>query len=389
MRRWALLAAVPILGGCGLVIGEWFGGYSEQDASDGGSDEDAPAADGGGADAAPHTIDDCTPTFALWNGITYPTSAPIGDLTVADAGNDLFNTDGDPRCWSGASSICVVVARTVHVTPGATLATFGNRPLAIVAVHDLTVDQNGVINIAGGDQGGVAGPGDHEAGTASARGGAGGGAEPGMGNACDAGGGSAIATPGFVGGGHGGGMDHPRADCQLAGLGGGALELVSLCGKITINGTVNGAGGGGGGGALRDNACPEGLGGGAGGNVWIQAGPNQLDVGLATGGLISVAGGGGGGGACSTDDGGTWTGGGSGFGESPGDGGVCPGGGTLAGGPGGVGGDQPSPPFAGGAPIPGTGVATCGGGGGGVGWLFIQGSDCTPGITNGICRSSR
>lgn len=399
MRAWPSLALATFAlatAGCWVVIGESFSGYvagAGADASagddggdataDGGRDAAVDAADAG--DAAPVTIEGCTPAFVPLNGVTYPpTSTGTLDLT-----SDLIlNTDTSSHCWSGSPSICVVVVSSLHIATGATLWVGGGRALAIVAVHDITIDERGVLNAAGSNEGGPAGPGDHTAGTGTGRGGGGGNAEPGQGSCGSNNGGASVANPGLRGGGHGGGGDHPQVSCQVQGMGGGAVALVSLCGSVTVRGQVNAAGGGGGGGAVRNPACPDGLGGGAGGTVWIEAPPNGFFADPGTGGSINLAGGSGGGGACNS--GGAWTSGTSGDGLVPGAGASCAANNGPVGGDGGVGGNRPSSPQPGGDKhfVSGNvGTATCGGGGGGVGWLFLRGTACKAGMTNGVCQA--
>jgi hypothetical protein len=155
---------------------------------------------------------------------------------------------------------------------------------------------------------------------------------------------------------------------------------VSLCGTITIKGTIDASGGGGG--AIDDATCPEGAGGGAGGTVWMQAGSIVFQNGTAN---IQLEGGGGGGGGCRATSGDPWSAGTGASRKNPGGGATCAGG--VFGGDGGAGAGTPNGPGIGSAPTPAAGEAKCGGGGGGRGRLVLQGRSCDLVPHNGICAA--
>jgi hypothetical protein len=388
------------LGGCWVVLGESFTDYTSlpdaslpADASDAGDatrsetgtgPDAADAAEASIVDAAdasttPHLIDGCLPSFVVSNGIAYPEHAP-GPIDVT--GDESLFTDDDPRCGTNPA-YCLILASSFHIASTGHYGTSGknavrSRPLVIMAVNDITIDQSGVLDLAGGDNGSFPGAGDHGPGAATGRGGGGGNAEPGGGNACGDPGGPTVDIA-LVPGGNGGGGLGSVAGCDRGGSGGGAVQLVSLCGKITIKGTIEASGGGGGADAT-DGGCPDGRGGGAGGTVWIQAG-KPLAFDQAAGASINLGGGGGGGGSCRPTAGDPWTAGTSGNRGVAGGGGIC---GAItggAGGGGGMGGVTPNPP-ANGAKGVGGGETACGGGGGARGRLILQ----TPGA---VCQDVR
>jgi hypothetical protein len=167
-----------------------------------------------------------------------------------------------------------------------------------------------------------------------------------------------------VGGGNGGGVDSASAACRVGGRGGGAVQLVSLCGKIVLNDIIDASGGSGG--AASDPTCPQGAGGGAGGTVWLQAPSITFKQDVAS---INVYGGGGGGGSCRPNGTSAWSPGSRGDRQSPGQGANC--GSGILGGDGGLGGTEETP-GAGGQGAAAGGEATCGGGGGARGRVVLD-----------------
>lgn len=403
--RFACLLAVAFVAtptlGCWVLVGESFDGYSSTsaDSDAGGTSDTGAQGEGGGpgrdgspekeagstpdggdagtVDAAPHPIDDCTPTFQVANGIAYPTHAnDTVELISPDGGN--FDTTDDVRCYGGTSlPYCLVIAKNLTIPTGKKLGAYGRRPLVLMAVQDVTIEADGILDIAGSDGPSIPGPGKHDDGRGDGFGSGGGNGEPGAG-ACGANGGAAIPL-GLVGGGNGG-KSIAGTFCQQGGSGGGAVQIVSLCGKISIAGYINGNGGGASTGDSND--CAQGFGGGAGGTVWLQAGtPIALDQGSSK---IQLAGGGGSGGSCRAVPTDAWTTGSNGYVNMAGGPGTC--GGPTGGlaGDGGIGGDAPG---AGQAGSPGSGEATCGGGGGGRGKLVLQAplTTCKDARTDGVC----
>ncbi len=397
LSRWTATAALlPALGGCWVVLGESFTGYTNagpsSDAGNAGDTGKGPdtasggdaAGDGGASDAAstPHMIDDCLPTFVVANGIEYPAHAPPAlDIT----GTLQVDTDTYAGCVPVGKSTpyCLLLYYSLHIGTDAKLQTVGSRPLVIMTVQNLTMENNSLLDVAGGDTGSFPGVGDHAKGAATGAGGGGGNAEPGGASTCGATGGSPITT-GLIAGGNGGGALDARQGCRLGGSGGGAVQLVSLCGTITIRGTIEASGGGGGGGAASDQTCPDGYGGGAGGTVWMQADKKILfDTATSN---INLTGGGGGGGACRPTAGDPWTSGGAASRADAGVGATCAGATGGLGGQGGVGGQAGAarPPGVGGQ---GTGESHCGGGGGARGRLVLQAPEttCADVTTTGVC----
>jgi hypothetical protein len=410
-RGAATLAGGLLIGGCWMLIGESFDGYST-DAGVTVMEGGMHASIDGKADrrpgtAGPPAIDDCSPSFFVANAVTYPERSPgaceipgacatVSNSETYDGGAILLDTDKD--CYGGADSglpYCLVLATSVHIREKTRVEVFGSRPLVVVSVHDFTIDDRGVLNAAGEDQGGTGyadglrggGPGDHAAGSSSSRGGGGGNAEPG-GSPCGQQAGPPIELEaGLVAGGHGGALLSPAplmatTRCPTGGLGGGAVQIVSLCGTIIIGGVVDVAGGAGGGGQVRsstggsDDVCPNGAGGGAGGTVWLQA-SQPVVFQASTGGHVRLSGGGGGGGACKDSTASPWLPGGGGNNAdfsapaTPGAGGACSGG--SFGGAGGAGGSFDTAPGAGESPTPvSPGQGRCGGGGGARGRLVLQ-----------------
>jgi hypothetical protein len=367
MRSLSVLVASSAVG-CGTVLGEWFQGYQVAeggDAGDGG--EDAPASDG----ALRPPLDDCTPSFAVGNGITYPSQTTVEHMVVTDPQTDVLDTgtscaaDGGPPwcCLDDGSSrrpYCLVLAHDLRITASGRLGVTGARPLVLVTAGDILID--GTLDVTGTDGPSYPGPGMHP-GSASAPGGGGGStAEPG-GGACGNAGGPAVAF-GLVGGGNGG--DAPP--CRLAGAGGGAVQLVSLCGQILLSNTIDASGGGGLAPAVVDPSCPGGAGGGGGGTVWMEA----ASVSFGDGGTanINVSGGAGAGGSCQHDPASVWVPGAAASRTQPGAGADCTGG--VRGGDGAAGATDMHPASGGTPDAGGTAAAGCGGGAGARGQVVIQ-----------------
>jgi hypothetical protein len=416
----ATLGLAPLLGGCGALLGESFDGYSaDPSVTDGGdsgptttdSSPDALQPDAGvpveaGLPVVSPAIDDCSPSFLVSNGVSYPANSQ-GPCEIPhacpmlssnpDGFSIALDTDSDKVCYGGNDSrtpYCLILASSIRVKAPYGLFVSGSRPLVFVAVHDFIVEEGAMLNVAGAGEGGAsqglrrAGPGDHKAGSSPSRGGGGGNAETGGKTAtCGQEPGAAVdVTAGLVGGGHGGGILSPTqltGRCLSGGLGGGAVQIVSLCGTIRIDGVIDATGGAGSGGATLDTAsppaddCPNGAGGGAGGTVWLQA-ARAITFQRLTGPNVDLSGGGGGGGACRNAPGEMWREGGAGnnpdFSSSPtpGVGASCSGG--SIGGSGGAGASFAAVAGIGASPpqivIPG--AAGCGGGGGGRGRLVLQ-----------------
>ena len=373
---------IAALGGCWVVLGESFTGYAEGSAGDSGA---------GDAGSMTHPIDDCVPTpaFVVANGVVYPDHAgPAIDIV---GGLSPINTDDDVRCDSigkrATPPYCLLLVTSFHIANGATFGTVGSLPLVIMTVHDLTIDDNGVLDLAGGEYGTYPGVGHDPVKGIGVEAGAGGGnGGPGAGTACGATGGATIDTA-LVGGGRGGGSPpDSNSNCSVGGSGGGAAQLVSLCGAITIRGNINAGGGGGGSPAMPTlQECPDGYGGGAGGTVWMQSNRNVVfDPNTS---YVDLAGGGGGGGGCRATSGDLWT---PGTGGDRGDAGVGGSCAAVTGGLGGLGGLQGKSPRAPGTGANGTGggETRCGGGGGGAGRLILQapGAVCDSSLTNGFCQ---
>lgn len=269
-------------------------------------------------DSAPtfRPLNGCTPTFATSNGITYPES--VSDSLSLQG---RFDTGMDARCRvvsTDTGMLCVLVGTDFRLAAGQTLRLVGSRSVAIVTQNDLVIE--GSLDVSGHDDG--------EPGAAWDRGDASGSQGGGGGNVDP---GATGSSPSYARVGHnfvlalrGGGNSDDRG-------GGGAIQLISLCGRVVVNGTILAQGGG----SARSDR-----GGGAGGTVWIQA----TNVEFGSGGRVSLAGGGGAGGSCceqcSCSD--SWTQGHPAMGASPGTGADC--GSGVAGGAGGRGGASGMPP---------------------------------------------
>jgi hypothetical protein len=334
-----------------------------------------------GSPADVPTINECVLRFPL---------ADVGPLprTVLDPWQDArgrLDTTNDARCLAGSSQTCVVVVTSFQIVAGQTLQVTGTKPLIVVSIGDLVIQ--GTLDARGED------------GTSTAVGGPG--AHPQLASlidtryisadpACGAGqatAGGRSACPGRTGN---GGTNYPLAlsggyvggtgaynganrPVTFGGMGGGAVRLVSLCGSITITGSIDASGGGGD--SAGAAAFGGGAGGGSGGTVWLHATSIQFDARSS----INLSGGGGGGGT-STTDAGISVAGQPARRDRPGEGNAC---GATRGGTGGAGGRYPQPPGDG----TGTTVSDCGAGGGSYGRLVLQttGNLCAQAHTTGEC----
>ena len=207
--------------------------------------------------------------------------------------------NGAPIAILRVGDFTIGASRTVRVT--------GDKPLAILSDHDLTITgvldagarretpgPGGALPAMGIGAGGVgvhddntgsgyddAGGGGGSFSTAGARGGNVG---PFMGGAP----GATYNLNGLLGGSGGGAAG---LCSNQAGAGGGAV-LIYAAHKIRITGFINVGGGGGGGGVMAcDTGSGSGAGGGSGGTIWIQT------IDLDGTGVLAANGGGGGGGS--------------------------------------------------------------------------------------------
>lgn len=317
-------------------------------------------------------LNGCQPSFSVSNGIIYPN-------TAADALNiqGRFNTTNDARCvvtgGVDEAAICALVGTSFRLATGQTLRMAGSRMAAIVTEGDILIE--GTLDVSGHDDDGEPGPGVNRAATGSG-GGGGGNVDPGA-----SGSGGSFSNPGMnftTALRSGGGSDDFS--------GGGAIQLVSLCGAVRVTGTILARGGAG----WRSDR-----GGGAGGTVWIQA--STID--FRPGSRVALSGGGGAGGSCcaSCTCSSTWVSGQGGMGTTPGAGGQCASG-TVTGGAGGRGGSEQMAPTRGAPGSTETNSIECrnparqtatgrGGGGGSRGRLVIQApmNSCATVSTDGEC----
>lgn len=304
--------------------------------------------------------------------------SPATEDSLIVSSSASFDPNLDSNCTGGlveqpgAPPICVVHYRRISIPTDKTLTVIGvkemsGRPVAFVADEDLEIEGTldvGAHGYTNGPGGGVVQSGGQFAFTSTtsctAGGGAGGRTAGGAGGNNTADGGSAngglvMADPAllaaFIGG-----ASAFKADGFIGGGGGGAVTLISCRGLVSISGAITAGGGGGLSGEDGFFDTPGG-GGGAGGYVVLQGGLVSV-----TGGVFANGGGGGGGMPS------------SGNGQSGQDGtlsdvsaaqGGFPQNGEGRGGPGGVGTGSPG---MGGKPTSAY-PASCGGGGGSVGFL--------------------
>jgi hypothetical protein len=386
--------------GCGIdaVASKTFDG-----AADGGNDGNPnlpPKGDGGDLDA-PAT--DAPVDAPVESGPVRPDAGvvfvpshiqPVYSLTagaVVVNSASFVDTKNRTIALNGASPVVspdivfsdgVAVWSVDSLTTNARLTITGDRPLVIVALHDVVIN----FTVSAFGTGATPGPGGAAPGVGAGKGGNGtktgndasGGGGAGHGTPGNAGGDKAAVTGGVLGpltngngalliggsgGGNGGG--YAAGVCGgrgRGGAGGGALQI-SAVGSIVIN--SNGGidvGGGGGGGGCKDNGGDKysgGGGGGAGGLVYLES---VAGITVTIGGTIEASGGGGGEGGDSNS-----------FGND-GDDGPYPIG-TAAGGFGTNGGNGGSGGNVSGSALPqrgSDGADTGGGGGGATGRVFLR-----------------
>jgi hypothetical protein len=229
------------------------------------------------------------------------TIAPALEIST----NVLLNTDQGTSGVPGiscavvanlSSHVCALVAGSIVVKPGATLAARGTNPLALFA-HAITIQ--GTVDVAshvgagsyrlGCNAGSPPAGGGGGGGGASADNGGGGGDEGGVAGSGGTGG-SSFGIDTLIGGcaGSSGG----RGIAGDGGAGGGSVWIATDTGALIFDSTavVNASGAGGAGGATQGHG---GSGGGSGGLIVLQAQTLQR----AQGAEIFANGGGGGGGA--------------------------------------------------------------------------------------------
>ena len=261
-------------------------------------------------DAAPDGIDLLPPSEERVGTVSWT----IGTTTVIDttaltispappAGVTL-----EPGLQDNGQPVAILRVDDFKINANQVLWAFGDKPLAILAKHDVTID--GLLDVgghrevpgAGGAVGGKgvgagevsihdngmgstyddSGAGGGSYGTAGARGGK---AGPFLGGAP----GAPYAIDGLIGGSGGG---TAAACANPAGGGGGGLLLYGLH-KITVRGAITAGGGGGAGGLAAGctSGAGAGSGGGSGGTIWLQTPDLKGD------GVVAANGGGGGGGS--------------------------------------------------------------------------------------------
>ena len=373
---WGWVGSLASFSGCSWLLGSPFDDeYMLQ------SDAGVAGASSSGVQVAPSALDECKPRFYVSNHIRYPSQStgPV-ELTT-----NIVNTDTDERCDKDNKDYCVIIGNTIDIPHSVNdnprysgVVPRGKRALVLLAAGDIHID--GILSVAGFDGWEerdplFRAPGDHAVGMASHVAGGGGNASAGGGSCDGAGAGrKLLLNDGLVGGGHGAVYPDPHEmNCTYGGGGGGALQLVSLCGTIYITDHINARGGGGRGGGQDVDRCRDGFGGGAGGTVWLQGkveirSPDDSPA-------VQLTGGGGGGGSCLPMNAMTVT-----HGETGGvlstaaaaRGGACES--AVMGGEGGLGGRSDAPPGAGGRVRPSgqAELARCGGGGGARGRLILQ-----------------
>jgi hypothetical protein len=273
-------------------------------------DADPGAADATDAalDAAPEGIDFLPPAEERFAAVSWT----VGTATVLDTGAFSITPTPpagvvlEPGLQDNGGQIAILRLYDFKVEANRVVWAIGDRPLAILVEHDVTID--GLLDVgghaatrgAGGAPGGMgmgaggvsihddgtgstyddSGAGGGSFSTAGARGGK---AGPFLGGAP----GATYPINGLVGG-SGGGV--AGACTNPPGGGGGALLLYAGH-KITVKGAISAGGGGGAGGLAAGCAtgAGAGAGGGSGGLIWIQT-PD-----LKGSGVLAANGGGGGG----------------------------------------------------------------------------------------------
>jgi hypothetical protein len=371
----------------GLVVGELAAGcgfHSPSGAAiDSGAGSDSPG-DGAGSDAG-CGFADLVSTCLL----SFDADLPVMGAATYDTDTHVLKIDGiaTPVAFKtvmiGLDSIDVISARDVHLGVSASLHAVGSHGLAIVASHDLTLDQDAVIDVSNGGAGARAScpnaatrGGDNSNGAGGGGGGGfgAGGGTGGAGNdagAASSGGSAGAPELPFPTGFHGGcpGAEGGTGDLPggAAGKGGGALYLVAG-NRIVLSSLapIDAGGGGGMGGSHSGTSGDAGGGGGGSGGLVILEAPHIV---AAADAIIAANGGAGGEGSDGAGPGANGdpatrtaerAGGGS--------------GGAVNGGDGGDGGSSLGP---GGASVP---ASTHGGGGGGGGVGFIRVRSPDPGF---------
>jgi hypothetical protein len=303
MRAIALYAAWCCTG-CGFQHGALGGGPSDASPGDGDSSitGDAPI------DALMIGIDFLPASEETFGSSNYnPTTNVLVDTTAMTVMPSLpSGVTFTVGMQDDGTAIAIWRANDFTIASGRTFAVTGEKPLAILAGHDMTI--TGILDVGGklgtrgpGGSPPSAGPGAgvtgvHDDGTGSTYDDSGGGgASFGTsgahgGDVGNFAGGNPGTTYTLVGlrGGSGGGA--AGVCSNVGGAGGGAVLLYAVH-KMHINGFVNAGGGGGGGGVIScATGSGAGAGGGSGGAIWVQS--SDLD-----GAGVLAANGGGGGGA--------------------------------------------------------------------------------------------
>lgn len=299
---------LALTGACGFQVSASGGG-----GSDGGPDSSIDSAIDASIDTPVETGDvDLIPvseeTFATGNwtvdDVTIDTSALTSTVTLP------ANVTLTVGIQTSGTAVAILRVNDFKLNSGMTMRVIGQRPLVILAGHDVTVD--GAIDISARGRvpgaGGLApatgpgkgGDGVHN-GTSDESGGGGGGfgSVGGSGGPADT---AAGGAPGasyaiaFLAGGSGGGGPAQGIGCENVGGGGGGAILIYAKHKATIQGTINAGGGGGEAGVVCTSPSNHGAGagGGAGGTIHIQT-PD-----LNGGGILAANGGGGGSPSCTS-----------------------------------------------------------------------------------------
>ncbi len=238
------------------------------------------------------------------------------------AGSMMIDTDAcsGEGMSPGVGDVCVYRVASLRVDAGSKIDVTGARPLVIVARGDVTIAGRIIVKprASGPAPESDARTGRNGSANRSDDGGGGGGSFCGAGGR--GGNGGSTTTGGAPGataspselltslrGGAAGGMGSPTARVGVGGargLGGGAIQITSLRGAITLGAPISAVGGGGGGGQVATSgaaAVGAGGGGGSGGAIFLEA----FRVDVATAGALDVRGAGGGGGGCSSGGGGS------------------------------------------------------------------------------------
>jgi hypothetical protein len=277
----------------GLVVGELAAGCGFHSSSgatiDSGAGSDSPG-DGGGIDAGcgfAELVSTCV--------LSFDADLPVMGAATYDTETHLLRIDGVATpvavktVMIGLDPVDVISARDVHLGVSASLRAVGSHGLAIIASHDLVLDDDAVIDVSHGGAGArTSCPNGATKGLDNANGGGGGG---GGGFGADGGsGGGGNLVSAMVAGGSQGSPELPfpvgfHGGCPgaiggtgglpggAAGQGGGALYLVAG-NRIVLSGSATlGVGGGGGQGGSHSGALGKagGGGGGSGGLLILQA----------------------------------------------------------------------------------------------------------------------